>query len=165
MAKNLRLNAKQVHFLFATEMADPPLKRALACRMRHAPTFHEALLWKLLRNRRLEHLKFRRQMPLGRFIADFVCLRHRLVVEADGPFHDAEKDALRDAWLKSDGFRVLRFANSVVSNKPDVVVAAILQAIALPTTNEFDTLIDRYTLDTGAPLPSSYLRAEPPERG
>ncbi len=98
--------------------------------MRHAPTFHEELLWKRLRNRRLDHLKFRRQVPLSRFVADFVCLRHRLVVEADGPFHDPEKDAVRDAWLKSDGFQVLRFPNSMVSNRPNEVVATILQAVA-----------------------------------
>ncbi len=82
-------------------MAGPNPKLALARRMRHAPTFHEGLLWKLLRNRRLEHLKFRRQVPLGRYVADFLCPRHRLIVEADGPFHDPEKDAVRDAWLKA----------------------------------------------------------------
>ena len=146
-------------------MTKPPLKRALARHMRHTPTFHEELLWTLLRNRRLEHLKFRRQAPLGRYIADFVCLRHRLVVEADGPFHDPAKDAVRDAWLRSDGFRVLRLPNSAISNKPEEIVAAILEAVAHPPTNDFDAPSDRYALDTGAPLPPAYLRSEPPERG
>ena len=54
-------------------------------------------------------LKIRRQVPIGRYIADFVCLRHRLIIEFDGPFHDEEEDAIRDAWLATQYFRVLRF--------------------------------------------------------
>src|SRR3712207_7980105 len=49
--------------------------------------------------------KFRRQVPIGPYVVDFVCLQHRLVVEADGPFHDAEHDRRRDDWLASIGFR------------------------------------------------------------
>ncbi|MDO9336184.1 MAG: endonuclease domain-containing protein [Caulobacter sp.] len=121
--------------------------------MRHAPTLLEELLWKVLRNRRLEHLKFRRQVPIGRYVVDFLCPRHRLIVEADGPFHDPEQDAIRDAWLLSQGFRVLRFPNSTVSNRPNEVTVAILKATATPTTNEYDAPADRWALDTGAPLP------------
>jgi very-short-patch-repair endonuclease len=88
----------------------PPLRK-LARRMRREPTATERLLWKLLRDRRLEHLKFRRQTPIGPYIADFVCFERRLIVEADGPFHDPERDAARDAWLRGQSFRVLRFSN------------------------------------------------------
>ena len=52
--------------------------------MRRDPVANERALWKLLRDRRLGGLKFRRQVPIGRYIADFLCLRHRLIVEADG---------------------------------------------------------------------------------
>jgi very-short-patch-repair endonuclease len=89
----------------------------------------EAQLWRLLRDRKLENLKFRRQVPLGPYIADFVCLRHRLIIEADGPFHDAAKDAVRDGWLGRQNFRVLRFPNHEIDQRPHVVIAAILAAV------------------------------------
>jgi very-short-patch-repair endonuclease len=89
------------------------------------------LLWRLLRDRRLDGLKFRRQRPIGRYVADFVCLRHRLIVEADGPHHDAARDAVRDAWLSGQGFRVLRFSNGEVANS-DRVLGLILEATAVP---------------------------------
>ncbi len=65
--------------------------------MRHAPAGVEDRLWKVLRNRRLADLKFRRQVPIGPYIVDFVCLRHRVIIEADGPLHDEARDAARDA--------------------------------------------------------------------
>jgi len=92
----------------------------------------EQKLWSLLRDRRLEGLKFRRQFPAGRYVLDFVCLRHRLVVEADGPFHDPERDAERDAWLCSQGFRVLRFPNHAVNSRDWEVIGRILQAVKAP---------------------------------
>jgi very-short-patch-repair endonuclease len=83
----------------------------------------------LLRDRRLEGLKFRRQVPLGRYVADFLCLRHRLVVEADGPHHeDGLHDETRDAWLRAQGFRVLRFINRRIQDGPDAVLTEILRA-------------------------------------
>ena len=102
-----------------------PTLRKLAKRMRHEPTATERLLWKLLRHRRLEHLKFRRQMPIGPYIADFVCLERRLIVEADGPFHDPERDAVRDAWLRGQSFRGLRFSNHEIATFPDAVLDEI----------------------------------------
>src|ERR1700712_4243279 len=80
-------------------------------------TSTERVLWERLRQRRLGGLKFRRQTPIGPYVLDFLCLRHRLVVEADGPFHDPERDAIRDAWLEAKGFRVLRFSNSEIHNE------------------------------------------------
>jgi very-short-patch-repair endonuclease len=92
----------------------------------------ERLLWRHLRDRRLEGLKFRRQLPIGPFVVDFVCLSRRLVVEADGPFHDPNADAVRDAWLAIQGFRVLRFNNSEIAAK-DPVLGRIVEAAAAPT--------------------------------
>ena len=92
---------------------------------------YERRLWKLLRDRRLEGLKFRRQVVIGRYIADFVCLRHRLIVEADGPTHDGSlHDFKRDAFLREQDFRVLRFPNTDIENRRDEVVAGILAAVA-----------------------------------
>jgi len=97
--------------------------------MRRAPTLNERRLWKMLRDRRLEDLKFRRQFDLGPYIVDYICLRHRLIVEADGPHHDPAADAVRDAWLASQNFRVLRFPNSMIEAGSHEVVGAILAAL------------------------------------
>lgn len=105
------------------------LSQARALRRRAPSTEH--LLWTLLRGRRLEGLKFRRQVPIGPYIVDFLCLRHRLVVEADGPFHEPEDDAVRDAWLETQGFRVLRFPNGEIQNRDWLVVGRILAAVAV----------------------------------
>jgi very-short-patch-repair endonuclease len=105
---------------------------AFARRLRDRAPSTEQLLWRLLRHRRLDGLKFRRQLPIGRYVADFVCLRHRLIVEADGPFHDAARDAQRDAWLSGQGFRVLRFANAEIQGDPNRVLGTILETVALP---------------------------------
>ena len=105
-------------------------KLTFARRMRKASTSNEAKLWKLLRDRRLGSLKFRRQVPVGPYIADFLCYRHRLIVEADGPFHqDADRDARRDAWLRRQGFRVLRFPNEMIAYDHRTVLAAIVRAV------------------------------------
>ena len=95
--------------------------------MRRIPTEPEHLLWARLRDRRLGGFKFRRQHPLGQFIADFVCLEKRLIVEADGEQHvGSEYDAFRTAELEAQGWRVLRFWNNEVRDNPDGVAAAIL---------------------------------------
>ncbi len=110
-------------------MVDSARQLAFARRLRRQPPATERLLWGLLRDRRLEGLKFRRQVPLGRYVADFLCLRHRLVVEADGPHHeDGLHDETRDAWLRAQGFRVLRFTNKRIQDGPDAVLAEILRA-------------------------------------
>lgn len=113
-------------------MPPPDLQtlRRHARRMRREPSATERLLWTLLRDRRLEGLKFRRQVPLDRYIADFVCFEHRLVVEADGWTHEnnAEADAVRDSVLAAAGFRILRFDNDVIHNDPEAVFRAILDA-------------------------------------
>jgi very-short-patch-repair endonuclease len=68
---------------------------------------------------------------MGPYVLDFVCLRHRLVVEADGPFHDAQQDARRDAWLAARGFRVLRFSNGEINAADHRVMNRILAAVGV----------------------------------
>ncbi len=110
-------------------MEERSRKLAFARAMRHSPVVTERLLWDLLRDRRLGDLKFRRQVPMGRYIVDFLCPRHRLIIEADGPTHeDSLHDEQRDAWLRSQGFRVMRFPNKEIQDYPDVVLARILKA-------------------------------------
>ena len=97
-----------------------------ARQMRRSPTAAERRLWTLLRDGRLMGLKFRRQVQIGPFIADFACLAHKLIIEADGLAHDVNRDRARDDWLHSQGFRVLRFSNSSIIDRPHELVSAIL---------------------------------------
>jgi very-short-patch-repair endonuclease len=83
--------------------------------MRGAPTNAELRLWRLLRDRRLNRLKFRRQVPVGPYIVDFLCVGAKLIVEADGFQHaESRRDYVRDAYLESQGWKVLRFWNNEV---------------------------------------------------
>ena len=102
--------------------------RTAARRSRREPTMAEAAMWKLLRDRRLSDLKFRRQMPIGPYIADFCCPALKLIIELDGGVHvlRAESDAKRDGWLTAKaGFTVLRFGNEAVLRNPAVVFEAV----------------------------------------
>ena len=95
--------------------------------MRKNPTRAESALWTELRRKNLGH-KFRRQHPIGRYIADFVCLRKRLIVEVDGDIHQfqQEEDGERQSILERDhGFTILRFSNDEVLQNKDVVLAKI----------------------------------------
>ena len=85
--------------------------------LRRDQTLAEEALWRDLRGRRAG-AKFRRQVPIGPFVVDFACLEARLVVEVDGPSHGTPggiaQDAGRDAWLKREGWRVVRVTNAEV---------------------------------------------------
>jgi very-short-patch-repair endonuclease len=105
-----------------------PSRRAR--QLRQDATDAERRLWSALRDRRLEGYRFRRQYPIGPFIVDFACTRHRLIVEADGSQHaDSDADRQRTAWLESQGWRVLRFWNSEILANGSGVVEAILQKL------------------------------------
>ncbi|WP_243444735.1 endonuclease domain-containing protein [Sphingosinicella humi] len=97
--------------------------------MRSHPTDAEHRLWQILRAKRLAGWKFRRQPPIGPYTPDFVCHAAKLIVEADGGQHSEEKDGRRDAWLKSEGFRILRFWNNDIFNNEEGVLTAILSAL------------------------------------
>jgi very-short-patch-repair endonuclease len=92
-------------------------------------TLPEGLLWQVLR-RRPGGFKFRRQHPMGPFIADFYCPVARLVIEVDGASHDMgtnpARDARRDAWLREEGLRVLRLPAADVMKDIESAVTAIL---------------------------------------
>ena len=75
-----------------------------------------------MRGHRLDGFKFRRQQPIGPYIADIACLERRLIVEADGAQHnESPRDMLRDAWLASQGFHVLRFWNHEILSSPQMI--------------------------------------------
>jgi very-short-patch-repair endonuclease len=112
----------------------PSEKRAFARGQRATMTRAEALLWRELLAGRFDGWKFRRQVPVGRYIVDFICHDARLIVELDGePHAEPERqlrDAARDAWLVEEGFRVLRFGNDTLLGNPNVVLEQILAALA-----------------------------------
>jgi very-short-patch-repair endonuclease len=95
--------------------------------MRHEPTPAEALLWSRLRNSQVAGLRFRRQHTIGEAIADFYCSEAMLVVEVDGPIHRQRQgpDRVRQEWLESQRYQVLRFTNDRVLAETDAVVAEI----------------------------------------
>ena len=103
--------------------------------LRHHQTDTERELWHLLRDRELSGYKFRRQVPLGPYVADFVCLSARLIVELDGGQHGEQitYDSERTKWLEAQDFRVLRFWNNQVFEERDAVLATILSELIAPS--------------------------------
>ena len=100
-----------------------------ANQLRKNQTDAEKLLWFALRNRQINKLKFRRQVPLGPYAADFVCFENRLIVELDGGQHaDAEAyDGARTSWLEGEGFHVIRFWNNEVLPNREGVLARLME--------------------------------------
>jgi very-short-patch-repair endonuclease len=101
-----------------------------ARKLRKAMTPAEQTLWEQLRSRRLQGLKFRRQHPVGRFIVDFYCAEHRLVIELDGDIHQGQQeyDQARTETLQGYGYRVLRFSNDMVLQHIERVLEMIVAA-------------------------------------
>ena len=109
------------------------LLRQRARAMRSQQTDSEHRLWQILRAKRLAGHKFRRQVPIDHYIVDFACLKQRLIIEADGGQHSASLcDARRDAYLRRQGFRILRFWNNDVFNNEEGVLTSILNALETP---------------------------------
>jgi very-short-patch-repair endonuclease len=102
--------------------------------MRGDPTLGERVLWSELRARRLG-AKFRRQVPIGPFIADFVCFERRMIVEVDGDTHDDRtRDRARDRWFHDNRWFVLRFWDTQVINDIDDVLDTIHLALTDPSS-------------------------------
>ena len=101
--------------------------------LRQSATKAEKILWEYLRNRNLDGLKFRRQHPIDKFIADFYCHENKLIVELDGAVHDdkmnAQYDEARTYELKGAGIKVIRFRNSEVENNISFVLNEIRKVI------------------------------------
>ena len=101
--------------------------RIFARSMRADATRAENLLWQALRNRQLEGLKFKRQVPLDGYILDFVCFEAKLIIEVDGDQHsESTRDAVRDRHFEAKGFRTLRVWNDEVEKNIDGVCGTIL---------------------------------------
>jgi very-short-patch-repair endonuclease len=99
-----------------------------ARRLRRDATDAERILWSRLRNRQLGGFKFKRQETIGPFVADFVCVECKLVVETDGGQDNDDVDRERTNYLQGLGWRVLRFWNNEVLQQADGVLEVILHA-------------------------------------
>jgi len=127
-----------------TDSADPvgnytshrsirPINQARARGLRTEATEPEKALWRLLRDHRLAGTKWRRQVAIGAFIVDFACFEHRVIVECDGSQHaESPCDEKRDAWLRSQNFKIVRFWNHDVIKVRAGVLDTILAECGLP---------------------------------
>jgi len=111
--------------------------------LRQQLTAAEELLWSRLRNRQLGGLKFRRQHPLGSFIADFCCPSRRLVVEIGGDIHDLQpgRDRARTEQFEQHGYQVIRFRNEQVLTDIEAVLEAVEAPCCSPTREDKDRAI------------------------
>jgi very-short-patch-repair endonuclease len=90
----------------------------------------EAKLWFALRDRRFADFKFRRQVPVGSYIADFICYDPRVVIEVDGGQHsESSLDVSRDQWFTANDFLILRFWNNDVLSNLEGVLLNLLEAL------------------------------------
>jgi len=99
--------------------------------LRKKSVFTERVMWRLLRNRRLNKFKFRRQYVIEPFIVDFICISKKLIIELDGEYHQyqQEYDLDRARYLELKGYHVLRFQNEFLFAKEDAVLNAIIEAL------------------------------------
>ena len=112
----------------------PRRTKSFAKTLRRNQTEVERRMWSVLRDRRFDGVKFRRQVPIGPYIADFDSFEARLVVELDGSQHaESKRDALRDKWLIDDGYRVLRFWNTDVTLHRNAVLEMIWHHVQFQT--------------------------------
>jgi very-short-patch-repair endonuclease len=110
--------------------SSPDIEQA-AKGLRKQPTPAASRLWGALRNKNLHGFHFRRQHPVGRFIADFYCSACKLVIEIDGEIHSeqSEYDAARTREIEVYGYRVIRFKNQQILNNLNSVLEAIYQVL------------------------------------
>ncbi|KFC62459.1 hypothetical protein FF80_03554 [Devosia sp. LC5] len=105
-----------------------------AQRLRKNPTAPEIRFWRLIAPLRTGEYHFRKQAPVGPYVADFACHHAKLIVEIDGETHfigaGPQKDAVRTAFLLREGYTVLRFTNHDVMTNPDGVYVTVLAALA-----------------------------------
>jgi len=110
---------------------DKRLDKEVARRLRKNSTDTERALWYQIRNSAIEGVKFRRQQPIGPYVADFVSFQEKIIVELDGGQHavNIESDQVRDSYLREKGYRVLRFWNNEVLESMAGVLEVIRRAI------------------------------------
>jgi very-short-patch-repair endonuclease len=147
-------------------------RRETARRLRANATNAEEMLWRHLRRSPVLGTHFRRQVPIGQYVADFACMAARLVIEVDGSQHAegpvAETDKERTRWLEAEGYRVLRVWNNDITQNIDGVLESIHRSIS-PAMSFDESLKQTRRRDwTAAPAatpPRRASRADPPPAG
>jgi very-short-patch-repair endonuclease len=147
-------------------------RRQTARRLRANATGAEARLWRMLRGLPVFGTHFRRQVPIGPFVADFACMSARLAIELDGSQHarteNIERDRIRTEWLEREGYRVIRFWNSDVTGNPGAVLAAIyaeLYGSLAQDAKPMKHIRRRKTAPPIHPTPARVARRPSPSRG
>jgi len=142
-------------------------RRKTARRLRASSTAAEVLLWRELRKFETKGTHFRRQVPIGPYVADFACMASRLVIEVDGSQHgekpNRSRDERRTRWLESEGYRVLRFWNNDFARNPAGVLDVIYAA--LYATREAEPTMLKHRRARGITPPRRAPRADPPPPG
>lgn len=120
-----------------------PIIKEHSRKLRNNPTPQEYKLWLYLRNSQFNNIKFRRQQPIGIYIVDFVSFEKRLIIELDGGQHNEkiEYDKIRDNYLKSQGFKVIRIWNNDIDNNIDGVLEYISEQLYPPLAGGSESLI------------------------
>ena len=148
-----------------------PFRLATARRLRANATSAEEKLWRELDRIPLLRTHFRRQAPIGRYVADFACLRARLLIELDGPSHSdqttAAKDRRRTEWLEREGYRILRFWNQEVYDNMDGVLDTIYATLYGSPEQDESSTPPRTAIGSsnGATVASDEWRSDPPPEG
>jgi very-short-patch-repair endonuclease len=110
-------------------MISTSIRRAAAKRLRANTTPHERALWRALKELPVDGTHFRRQAPIGRYVVDFFCPAKDLIIELDGGHHNdddtAQRDRERQLWLEQQGYRVVRFWNSEITEDLTAVLERI----------------------------------------
>ena len=145
-------------------------KRLTAHRLRQNTTGAEEKLWRYLKRLETRGTHFRRQMPIGNYIADFACPAARLIIEIDGSQHGEDanrsKDAARTRWLAAEGYRVLRFWNNEVSQNIRGVLETIYAALYGSRDAEPRALKhERHRRPAAHPTPTAFGGRPSPSRG
>jgi very-short-patch-repair endonuclease len=126
--------------------------RNFAKKMRHEAADAETAMWRLLRDRRFARFKFRGQVAFQNYIIDFICFERRFIVAIDGSQHaDSQRDAARDAVLKAEGFRGVRYWNNDVLQQPSAVLEDISRKArrAVTTPHPSPHCVRRHPLPQG----------------
>ena len=150
-----------------TQRTISDFRRKTARRLRHNTTDAERKLWRLLRTFELNGRHFRRQMPIGNYVADFACMAARLIIEFDGSQHgeaeNAARDDVRTRWLEGEGYCVLRFWNNDIVQNPQGVLDVIYAALYGSRDSEPKTLM--HERSRAHPTPARSARRPSPSRG
>jgi len=142
-------------------------RRKAARRLRHNLTAAERRLWRSLRTFELKGTHFRRQVPIGSYVADFACMAAKLIIEIDGSQHgeavNKARDDVRTRWLEGEGYRVLRFWNNDIVQNPQGVLDVIYAA--LYGSRESEPKILTHERSRAHPTPARVARRPSPSRG